>query len=84
MPVDRVIAKIRFASDEPFRKGRLTKITNRVERSLPMNRLGLFGPEAFRLFQRTATELDRSSGRTHFRGEEQVTAVNVTENRKQN
>jgi hypothetical protein len=50
MPVDCVIAKIRFASDEPFREGRLTEIADRMERSLPMNRFGLFGPEAFTFF----------------------------------
>jgi hypothetical protein len=66
MPIDCVIAEIGFASDEPFGKGRVTEITNRMEWSLPMNRFRLFGPEAFTLFQRVATELDRSSGRTHW------------------
>ncbi len=90
MPVHCVIAKIRFASDEPFREGRLTEITNCTERSLPMNRFGLFSPEAFALFQRAATELERSSGLTHW-GEQaigvkvaslQTTGVQELQNKK--
>jgi hypothetical protein len=66
MPVNRVVAKIRFTAHEPFRERRPAEITNRPERLLPMNCCRLFTPEAFALFQRAATELDRFDGLTHW------------------
>src|SRR6202035_2927089 len=66
MPVNRVVAKIRFTAHEPLRERRPAEITNRLERLLPMNRCRLFTPEAFALFQRATTELDRFDGLTHW------------------
>src|ERR1700719_4320054 len=66
MPVNRVVAKIRFTAHEPLREWRPAEITNRLERLLPMNRCRLFTPEAFALFQRATTELDRFDGLTHW------------------
>src|ERR1700692_1665268 len=66
MSVNRVVAKIRFTAHEPLRERRPAEITNRLERLLPMNRCRLFTPEAFALFQRATTELDRFDWLTHW------------------
>jgi hypothetical protein len=45
MPIDRVVAKIGLATDEPPSKGWSTKITDLMERLVPKNAFGLFCPE---------------------------------------
>src|SRR5580704_4144524 len=66
MPVDRVVAEIRFTAHEPLRKRRSAEITNLLERFLPMNRFSLFGPEGFPLFQGASAEFNRSGWLIHW------------------
>ena|ERR1700722_3151758 len=73
MPVDRVVAKIRFTAHEPLRERRLAEITNCMERLLPMNCFGLFVPEAFAFFQSAPTEIERPGWLSHG-GVEQVSS----------
>jgi len=65
MPVDGVVAKIRFAADKPSGKRRPAEIAHATKRLPPMNCLGLLSPELLRLLQGTATEFERASWLAH-------------------
>ena len=65
MPVDRVIAKICFTTLEPLRERRLAEIADFPEGFVPVNRFGLFSPEALRLFQGATTEFKRLDWLAH-------------------
>src|ERR1700744_4174385 len=65
MPIDCVVAKVCFAAHKPLRERRLTEITNFLERFVPVNRCGLFGPETLRLLQGLSTEFKRPDWLAH-------------------
>ena len=45
MAVDRVVAEVGHAADEPFGERRLAVVENLLERLVPVDELGLLGPE---------------------------------------
>jgi hypothetical protein len=57
MPIDRVVAQVRSATDEPSGERRLRVIADLVEGLLPIDQLGLSGPEHIALLDRLAMEL---------------------------
>jgi len=57
MAVYRVVAKIGLAARKPCGKRRLAVITHLVERLVPVNELGLFGPEAIPVFNGTTMKV---------------------------
>ena len=68
MPIDCVVAKICFATHEPLRERRVSEIADFLERFVPVNRFGLFSPEALRLFQGATTEFKRPDWLAHEGG----------------
>ena len=57
MAVDGVVAQVGLAAHEPARKRRLAVIADLVERSMPVDQRGLFGPEAIAVGQRALMEI---------------------------
>jgi hypothetical protein len=53
----RVVAKIGLAADKPLREWRTRKIADLLRRRLPVDQLGLFGPELVALFDGTLVEI---------------------------
>jgi len=56
MPVDRVVAKVGPAADEPLGERRAGVIAHLGERFLPVDKLCLFGPELVRTVDRILVE----------------------------
>jgi hypothetical protein len=56
MPIDRVVAKIGFAADEPASERWPGKIADSLERLVPKNSFGLFSPELLALHKGSVTE----------------------------
>jgi hypothetical protein len=65
MPVDSVVAKIRFAADKPSGKRRPAEIAHVTKRLPPMNCLGLLCSELLRLLQGATTEFKRACWLAH-------------------
>src|ERR1700761_7798508 len=57
MAVDRVMAQIGPAADEPARKRRIRAVEHHLERRFPMDAPRFVAPEVFRGFDGTAVEL---------------------------
>jgi hypothetical protein len=55
--IDRVVAEVGFAADEPARERRAAVVEHRVERPVPVDQLRFFAPERFAVFDRTAVEI---------------------------
>lgn len=54
--VDGVVAEVGLATDEPAGEGRPAVVEHLVERAVPVDQLGLLGPESRRVFDRAAVE----------------------------
>src|SRR5882724_324669 len=57
MPVDRVMAEIGLAADEPTREGRLRVVEHLSVGPVPVNELRLLAPEALAVLDRAAVEI---------------------------
>ncbi len=57
MPVDRVVADVRRAADEPAQQRRARRVEHPIERRVPVDRRGLGGPEAFRVVDAAAIDV---------------------------
>src|SRR5437879_2894511 len=56
MPVDRVVAQVGLAADEPTREGRLRIVEHLPVGPVPVNEPGLLAPEAVAVLDRAAVE----------------------------
>ena len=54
--IDRVVAEVGRAAGEPAHEGGLAGVADRVERPLPVDERGLFGPEGVPLLERATVE----------------------------
>jgi hypothetical protein len=57
MAIDGVVALVGFATDKPFGERRIRKIKRFAERLVPVDQLGLFGPELIAVFDRLLVKL---------------------------
>ncbi len=57
MAIDRVVAEVGFAADEPAPERRLVVFEDLLRRLVPMDRLRGFGPEHLWLFNRLAVDV---------------------------
>ena len=55
--IDRVVAEIGGAPDKPLGKRRLAVVANRLRRRLPVDQLGLFGPEGVAVVDGTTVKV---------------------------
>src|ERR1039457_1040449 len=62
MTVHRVIAEVGLSADEPFRKRRIGIVEYLLEGPMPIDEIGLLGPECIRFLDRTPVEflIDRT------------------------
>jgi hypothetical protein len=51
------VAQVGGAADEPFGKRRVAVVADLLRRRLPVDQFGLFGPEAFAVFNGTAVKV---------------------------
>src|SRR5439155_356182 len=56
VPIDRVVAKVGPAADEPAGEWRARIVEHALERRLPVNALRLMRPEILRVFDRAPVE----------------------------
>src|ERR687893_629687 len=57
MPVDRVVAQVGLAPDEPFDEWRIAEIAHLIPALVPVDGLGLLGPKPFGVIDRMPVEL---------------------------
>jgi len=57
MPVERVVAEVGLAADEPARERRPRIIEHLLVGPAPVDQLGLLGPERFAVLDRAPVEL---------------------------